>query len=395
MSENEKHAQIKNRINRLQRMLKKQEMDGALLVERIGIYYFSGTDQDAHLWIPMQGEPLLMVRKSVNRAVQDSPLSNVVQLNGFSHLPGLIQGHSGDIPGRIGLELDVLPFGFYRAYQKHFPETELLDIWPSIRKIRMVKSSYEIACLRRAAQMADRMYQKVPEFLMEPATENDLAAKVEFYYRSLGHPGVVPTRGFNQLPLYGHIMAGTNAALPSNSAGPTGGRGLGPFLSQSAGMDKIQRHQPIMVDYVASVEAYNADQTRIFSLGKLEKELVDAHEVMCRIQDQVARKGRPGAVAGDLYQLAVEMAEEAGLGRLFMGYPVPVPFVGHGVGLELNEWPVLGRGFDTILEAGMTVAVEPKVVFPDKGVVGIENTFVVTPTGMQRLNQFPDDIVVC
>lgn len=395
MSQEERHSQIKERINRLQRMLKKQEMDGALLVERVDVYYFSGTDQDAHLWIPMQGEPLLVVRKSVNRAVQDSPLSNVVQLNGFSQLPGLIQGHSGDIPGRIGLELDVLPFGFYRAYQKHFPETELLDLWPSIRRLRMVKSSYEIACLQRAAQMADRMYQKVPEFLMEPVTENDLAARVEFYYRSLGHPGVVPTRGFNQLPLYGHIMAGRNAALPSNSAGPTGGRGLGPFLSQSAGTDKIQKNEPIIVDYVASVEAYNSDQTRIFALGKLKDELVKAHEAMRTIQNTLAEKGQPGVVTGDLYQLALDMAQSAGLAENFMGYPVPVPFIGHGVGLELNEWPVIGRNMRVPLEVGMTIALEPKVVFPDKGVVGIENTFVVTPTGMERLNRFPDDIIVC
>ncbi|MCF8120511.1 MAG: aminopeptidase P family protein, partial [Deltaproteobacteria bacterium] len=201
--------------------------------------------------------------------------------------------------------------------------------------------------------------------------------------------------GFNQLPLYGHIMAGRNAALPSNSAGPTGGRGLGPFLSQSAGTDKIQKNEPIIVDYVASVEAYNSDQTRIFALGKLKDELVKAHEAMRTIQNTLAEKGQPGVVTGDLYQLALDMAQSAGLAENFMGYPVPVPFIGHGVGLELNEWPVIGRNMRVPLEVGMTIALEPKVVFPDKGVVGIENTFVVTPTGMERLNRFPDDIIVC
>lgn len=387
-------AEIEDRIRRLQVLLRRHETDGALLVERTDIYYFSGTDQNAHLYVPADGTPLLMVRKSVARANEDSPLK-VVCLAGFSKLPELMDSHCGPIPGRLGLELDVLPYRFYRVYATHFPQTGFMDVWPLIREVRMIKSAYEISCLKQAAQMADSMYKKVPDFLSQSVTENDLAARVEFYYRSHRHPGLVPARGFNQIPLYGHIMAGPNAALPSQSAGPTGGRGLGPFLSQSAGNTPIERHQPIIIDYVGSVGGYNADQTRIFCLGTLEPHLIQAHEVMCEIQDAVALKGRPGTVTGDLYQLALSMAERAGFDRGFMGYPDPVPFVGHGVGLELNEWPVIGRGSDTVLQAGMTIALEPKVVFPGEGVVGIENTFVITAEGMQRLNRFPDDIVVC
>ncbi|MDZ7699880.1 MAG: Xaa-Pro peptidase family protein [Deltaproteobacteria bacterium] len=391
----ERKNEILHRIERLQGLLREQDIDGALLTERIDRVYFTATDQDAHLYVPAGGRPLLMVRKSMDRAVQDAAIDDVVPLRSFSEILRLIQRHSGYLPRRMGLELDVLPMRFYRTYEKHFPDVELLDIWPLIRQVRMIKSSYEVDCLKRGAHMADEMYARVPQFLDTAETENDLAAQVEYFYRSHGHPGLVPARGFNQIPLYGHIMAGANAALPSNSSGATGGKGLGPFLSQGAGKGKLRRNDPILIDYVGNVGGYNADQTRIFVMGKLDPELLTAHEVMREIQDTIAHHGRPGTVTGDLYERALSIAQRAGLHQTFMGFPDPVPFVGHGVGLELNEWPVIGRGLKTTLEEGMALAIEPKVVFPGKGVVGIENTFVVTSSGMERLNRFPDDIVNC
>lgn len=391
----ERKNEILHRIESLQGLLRKQDIDGALLAERIDRVYFTATDQDAHLYVPADGKPLLMVRKSMDRAVQDAAIDDVVPLTSFSEIPRFIQRHRGYLPRRMGLELDVLPMRFYRIYEKHFPDVEFVDIWPLIRQVRMIKSPYEVDCLKRGAHMADEMYARVPQFLDTAQTENDLAAQVEYFYRSHGHPGLVPARGFNQIPLYGHIMAGANAALPSNSSGATGGKGLGPFLSQGAGKGKLRRNDPILIDYVGNVGGYNADQTRIFVMGKLDPELKTAHDVMREIQDTIARHGRPGTVTGDLYERALSIAKRAGLHQTFMGFPDPVPFVGHAVGLELNEWPVIGRGLKTVLEEGMAFAIEPKVVFPGKGVVGIENTFVVTSGGMARLNRFPDDIVVC
>jgi len=395
MPSQEMDKEINRRIERFQALLIIQDIDGALLNERIDVYYFTGTDQDAHLWVPASGKPLLMVRKSMDRAVQDVSIDDVVPLKGFSHLPHLIEPHSGYLPKRMGIELDVLPMRFYRTYEKYFPDVELLDIWPLIRQVRMIKSPYEVACLKKGAHMADEMYTRVPQFLETAQTENELAAQIEYYYRSHGHPGLVPARGFNQIPLYGHIMAGASSALPSNSSGATGGKGLGPFLSQGASNEKLRRNDPILIDYVGNLTGYNADQTRIFVMGELHDKLRRAHDVMREIQVTLAHEGRPGAVTGDLYERALKIAEKEGLNETFMGFPDPVPFVGHGVGLELNEWPVIGRGLKTVLEEGMAFAIEPKAIFPGRGVVGIENTFVVTPSGMKRLNRFPDDIVVC
>jgi len=385
-----------NRWTRFQDRLSQMGVDGALLVQKTDLYYFSGTDQDAHLWIPASGPPLLMVRRSLERAREDAAFQQIVRLGSLSQLPEMIQGAGfGKGSARIGLEMDVLPANRFLTYQRLFPGSELMDISPAVRETRMIKSPYEMGCITAAARMADAMYARVPQFLKESERDIDLTGHIEAWYRRQGHCGIVPTRSFNHEALCGQIMSGKGAAMPSSTAGATGGKGIGPFFSHGASMDRIEPHAPILIDYAANANGYIADETRIFSIGALKEAFVRAHHVARNIQDTLAEKGVPGERAHVLYDLAVTMAQEAGLGEGFMGHPDPVPFVGHGVGLELDELPVIGRGSQTLLAEGMVIALEPKFVFPGEGVVGIENTFVVTPTGMKRLNRFPDDIHIC
>ena len=387
--------EISIRIKRFQEKLAAHEVDGAMIVQRIDLYYFSGTDQDAHLWVPTSVRPLLMVRKSMDRASKDAVIENIVRLKSFSQIPGFIQGHDGKDPARIGLEMDVLPAARYLVYQRLFPGAEMIDVSLLVRETRMIKSEYEISCITKAASMADKTYEKIPGFLKEAETEMDLTYRVEAFYRSQGHPGIIPARGFDNESLYGQIASGKGAATPSNSGGPTGGKGLGPFFSLGASLERIRPNEPILVDYAASSDGYIADLARIFSLGKLKETFIRAHEAALGIQDALSREAVPGVKAGRLYDMALEMAEEAGLAGGFMGYPDPVPFVGHGVGLELDELPVIGRGSNTILSEGMVIALEPKFVIPNEGVVGVENMFVIRKDGTKRLTRFPDEITVC
>ncbi len=395
MSEAIIKKEIYHRNKRFSERLLAHSVDGALMVENSDLYYLSGTKQEGHLYVPAENVPVLMVRRDFQRAATESPLETILPMTSFSDLPRLVSEANNGPPRRMGLEMDVLPVTRYFMYQKLFPKTELVDISPLIREIRMVKSSYEIGCIEAAAQLTDRMYEEIPRFLSAASTELELAVMVENYYRKRGHPGVVPTRGFNLGSIYGHIMAGKDAAMPSASPGPTGGRGLGPFYSQGPGKGKIRPHTPILVDYCGSLEGYIADSTRIFSIGDLKAHFIHAHEVMLAVQEALMKLGVPGTRAEDLYEAALDIVEKANLLSGFMGSPKGVPFVGHGVGLELDEWPVIGKGSKTPLEKGMVFAMEPKVVFPDEGVVGIENTFVVTQKGLKKMHRFPDAISVC
>lgn len=397
--------EIRERIKNFQNLLRKREIDGALIVQKADLYYLSGTDQDAHLWIPASDPPLLMVRKSMERALADSAIEQIVPLNSFSQLPDYIQKHGGKKHVTLGLEMDVLPVKMYLMYQKKLPDTAFADISPLIREVRMIKSPHEISFIKKAAEMADRLYQRIPEFIHESKTEMELASKAEAFCRQEGHPGITRMRSFNLESIYGQIIAGPSGALQSHSPDPTAGSGPRPYFSQGSGFNRIRRHQPIVVDYSGNVEGYLSDQARIFSIGKPPEKLYRAHAVMLDVQDAMAREGKPGVRAKDLYLLALKIVEKAGLGEGFMGhpfmrhpfmrYPQPVPFVAHGIGLERDEWPLLGKNSDHILKKGMVLALKPKFVFPGEGVVGIENTFVITDEGMEKLNRFPDEIVIC
>jgi Xaa-Pro aminopeptidase len=173
--------EINERLKRFQERLAANRVDGAILLQKTDLYYLSGTDQDAHLWVPAHDKPLLLVRKSLERAVKDSTIEEIAPLTGFSRFRELIRTHTKKLPKRLGLELDILPSRLYMSYRKIFPDAEIVDISPLIRGVRMVKSDYEVSCITKAADMADLMYEKVPGFLAESKTETDLALRVEAF----------------------------------------------------------------------------------------------------------------------------------------------------------------------------------------------------------------------
>ena len=194
---------------------------------------------------------------------------------------------------------------------------------------------------------------------------------------------------------YGHLLSGPSGAVPSYLSSPTGGTGAGPAVAQSAGFRKIQAFEPIVVDYVFVHQGYLSDHARIFALGRIAADLEKAHHSMLELQDKLKKLIRPGALSGDIYETALAYCDSKGYADFFMGVgPQRIRFVGHGIGLELDEYPFLNQGQDLPIQAGMTIALEPKLIFPGRGVVGIENTHVVTDDGLVQLGQFPDEICV-
>jgi Xaa-Pro aminopeptidase len=192
---------------------------------------------------------------------------------------------------------------------------------------------------------------------------------------------------------YGHLMAGPDAAAPSFLASPTGGKGLSAATAQSASFHRISRQQPILIDYVFAWKGYLADQTRIFSIGPIADELIRAHEDMLLLEAEITDWIRPGISAGSVYEKAIDWTDRKGYADNFMGNgDQRVRFIGHGVGLELDEYPFFAKGQQTVVQEDMVVAIEPKLIFPGKGVVGIENTFRVTAKGLVPFTQFPGGI---
>jgi len=392
---NTPRSEINQRLDKLKKQLEENSIGAALIVQRADLFYFSGTIQEAHLYVPVDDEPIFMVFKSLERAIAESSLSRIVPLESPKAVPEILRKYGYSLPQTIGLELDVLPTNLYFNYQRLFEGKNLIDISRLIRRVRAIKSPYEIEILRQAAKLSDQVAGRVPELLCEGITELELAGQVEAEARKLGHQGIVRMRLWGSEMFYGHLMAGAAGAVPSFLSSPTGGSGASPAVAQGPGFRPIQRHEPVLVDYVFALNGYYSDHARIFSLGKPDEELMAAHAAMLDVQELIKKAAKPGVKSGDIYDLALERATELGYDKNFMGVGKErIRFVGHGVGVELDEYPFLAAGQNLELQQNMTLALEPKLIFPEKGVVGIENTHVVTKDGLEQLGQFQDEIVV-
>ena len=382
-------SEAKQRITNMQAMLKDKGLDGALFIFPIDVYYFSGTRQNSTLWIPAEGEPLLLVRKSLARAREESALADIRPFPSSKDFPSLFD----ERVQKIGFTFDVAPVQQLNYYGKLLGKREFVDISPLNRELRSVKSAFELGQLRLSGSKLCSVFSQVPQFLRTGMREIDLAAEFEYRLRKAGNEGFVRMRAYNQELFMGLAVS---AGGPSYGFfdGAVTGRGLSNASPHGASTEVIADNVPVLLDYTGVFNGYITDMTRIFVLGSLDPELHRAFIVAQEIQDTLQRALKPGAICEELFFMAANMAEQAGLGKNFMGMPgEQARFVGHGVGLELDEFPVIAQGFKVPLQAGQTIAIEPKFVVPGKGVIGIENTFSVTVNGGDKLTDLADDIV--
>lgn len=380
------------RIERFQEHLRASDIQAALIVQNVDLYYFSGTCQDAHLLIPAQGEPLLMVRRNFKRALKESALDKIIAVQSYKDIRINITGILKN-SGRIGLELDVLPAKMFFRYKELLKPLEIIDVSGAIREIRMIKTPYEIACIKESIHATFEMYEEIPNLIKEGMTEIELTSKLELLLRIRGNQGNPRLRAFNQ-EAPPHILSGRNSAYPSFFDGPTGGAGLSAAFPQGPGFKKIGRNEPILIDFSAVINGYVVDHTRIFSIGPLSDKLIAAHNTALAIKRRFIQEMKPGSDGQEFYDIALSMAEQSGFANHFMGCENGVSFVGHGLGLELDELPVIAKNHHIILQPGMVLALEPKFIFPGEGAVGVEDTFVLTENGLEQLNTLDDSIKV-
>jgi Xaa-Pro dipeptidase len=382
--------EIERRIGGFQAALREEGLDGALIVQEVDLFYLSGTAQSAHLVVPADGEPALHVRKVLERARRETPLERVEPLRSLRDLPGALAA-AGVAGGRLGLELDVLPTALYLGYARRLDGFELVDCSATLRRLRAVKSPWEIANVRAAAEMLAQVPDWVARHARPGMPERELSAELERELRLAGHQGVVRFRGFNQELFYGSVLAGPSAAVPGATETPIVGPGPNVSVSKGASARPIERGEPIVVDLCGSHEGYLADQTRTFSLGPLGPRFHEAYEAAREILHGVAEEARPGVTGAELYERAVELA--AGRDGFMGAGEERVSFVGHGFGLEIDELPLLARGWSEPLAEGMVFALEPKFVFPGEGAVGIENSYVVGPAGADAVTTATEDLL--
>ena len=376
------------RISGLQRHLQSQSLDAALISQNVDLFYFTGSMQSGMLVVPPTGNAVYGVRRVFERARKESALDTIVPFETFRQLPDLVRGAAGRTPRRMGLELDVLPVAVRDRIAAAFEGVAWVDVSPAIRAIRAVKSPYELERLRASGKLSALMVEAAVAALREGQTELELAGRIEAAARRAGHQGLVRMRGWNQEIFFGQLSAGEAAAMQSFPDIPLAGEGPSAASPLGAGRRRIVAGEPVIMDYVAVLDGYICDQTRTLVIGALPEKFARAHDAAVAILTDVQAAIRPGVTPQALYRRALARADALGCADHFMGHAaLRARYIGHGVGLELDEWPVLADGWTQPLEAGHVFCVEPKIVFPGEGAVGIEDQFAVTPDGAERLTR--------
>jgi Xaa-Pro aminopeptidase len=240
--------------------------------------------------------------------------------------------------------------------------------------------------MRKAGEIGKKVYQQAKKILKKGMTEIEFGGLLEAVAKRYGHEGLLRVRSLNYEAYTWHVLSGVTGGIVSQSDSPMGGLGLSPAFPVGASLKKMRAHEPILVDFGTCFHGYQADETRMFSIGRMKQKFIDAYKVCKEIHDAVLEETRPEADCKAIFLKTLRMAEKLGYKDSYLGPPgLQTRFIGHGIGLELNELPFIAQGQHYPLEEGMTFAVEPKIVFPGEGSAGLENTVLVTKNGYEIL----------
>lgn len=383
--------EILKRQAQLQQSLSQAGISLALIRQAADLYYYTGVIVDGFLALGAAGTAILLIRKPQHRLQEQDLPFPVAFIRDVKEVPGCLAKFGLAPQGPIGLEQDVMPAALYlRLQKKIFPGQSLVDISGMIRKQRMVKSPYELAQIRRAAHILDDSMEFAATRIRAGLTELELAATLEYHLRLAGHQGLVRTRTWNLEMFFGHVLSGAAGMQAAYVDTPSGGTGFSHGFPQGAGAKALAPHEPISVDLAACVNGYVADQTRMYVMGDLPPNAWQALELVEELFTLYEAAARPGVMVTEIYEHLLARVNAAGRREQFMGWGNDrVAYVGHGVGLELDEFPIIGARFPYPLEADMVIAFEPKFFLPDIGMVGLEDTGRITPAGVEWLSRSP------
>lgn len=379
------------RLDHIDRAMDNAGLDSLLVCSAVNLYYMCGRVFCGFaIYIKSLRRTLWMVRRPALLEGDD-----VRYLRKPEQIPALMadMGISADLLGHTALELDAMSYNHVVRQAKAIGINSYGNANAVLNEARAVKTPYEQSLICRSGIDHERVYRQIPRLYHEGMSDIELQIEIERISRLEGCLGLFRVAGPDMELHMGSILAGDNADEPSPYDFAMGGAGASPSLPVGADGTIIRRGMSVMVDVNGNYTGYMTDMTRTFTLGNLPEEAIRANEVSIQICRHLAEIGRPGVAASQLYEQAVEIAAANGLEKYFMGHRQHAGFVGHGVGIVINELPVIAPRSRDVLQAGNVIALEPKFVFPHVGAVGIENTYIVQPDGkMECVTNAPEEI---
>lgn len=376
------------RCSRLQEAMRTMNVDACVLTTTVNIFYMTGCVYNGYFYLPAEGKPFHFVKRP-----EGIDFNNTVYIRKPEQITEELQEKNIPLPKTLLLETDVVSFGECSRLLNTFGLKEAVNASVLMRKLRSVKTSFELEQVNACARKHEVVYKLIPTVYKHGMTDIELQIEIERLMRLHGSLGLFRSYGENMDIYMGSLLSGENAETPSPFDFALGGAGTSPILPLGASGEKIKEGQTIMVDMAGNYTPWMTDMTRVFSVGKTLEIAYRAHQVSIDIHNHTMDVSKPGVKCSDLYEIAMERVVKANLEPYFMGTRQQAKFVGHGVGLEINEPPVLTPRSKEILEPNIVFALEPKFVIPEIGAVGIENTYVVTDGGIEKLTILEENII--
>ena len=390
--------ELEARLENLSQRLARAGIPGALIQNPVDLYYYAGGRQNGAMLVPAANSNASIhqggdgvkfyVRRSVSRAEYeagggDSPF----RVEKFPSLRVFAETLSNlGLEQAPGLQYGEIPADFAQKFRSVLaPLGESIDCTQLIHNQREVKSDWEISMMRDGAKIQEQMFEAVEQSIKLGTTELEIAASAEEVSRRNGFGGNVQMRRFPLQCDRAVVVSGRAGGIPSFFDSAIGGTGAHPLAGMGSGFNKLQANQPILVDLVHVHRGYVVDATRMYSIGKLSEPWDTRLSDMVEVSNSVVTSLGRGDDCSKAWEIGSELAESMGYSEHLMGMkPDQSKFLGHSVGLQLDESPVVAKGFDRPLDNNGVMAIEPKLVYSD-GSIGVEDTWHQTSKGMERL----------
>jgi Xaa-Pro dipeptidase len=385
--------ELESRISQLRKSMEKQGLAFSIILQNVDLFYFAGTIQKGFLVISVDHDPMLFIERNIDRAAIETTL-DITPIQRDKDVKDILVD-KGILKGIGGMELDVVPVSVFERWKSLLGFENFTDVWPLIRDLRIVKSPFEIIQVKKSGGVCDHVFEKARDVVQEGMREVDIAAALEAEGRRVGHQGFLRMRGLNQEMMNLYITHGRSGTIPSSGDVPIAGTGITHAIAQGPSLNKVERGVPVIIDYGGGYNGYITDETRPFVVGEMKERFRKPYEVAKEIVEDATAYGKEGIDGTELFNRAEAKAKAAGLEEYFMGFgPGKVSFVGHGLGLEINELPVITPRHHIVLQEGMVFAFEPKFILPGEGAIGIEVDYIVRKDRLERVTRTPIDLVV-
>lgn len=388
MIQRELTGDLQLKWDRIQQAMQKINADACLLSVDVNLYYTTGRIFSGYFYLPAEGAPWFFVKRP--NGLNDDHIEYIRKPEQIAEI-FTVRGIK--MPEKLLLEADELTYNDYIRLQSIFNPKETGNATTLMRTLREIKTPWEISQFRTSAGKHAKTYSEIAECFRPGMTDLEFQYEIEKRMRQNGSIGIFRAFGANMDIFMGSILAGENAEAPSPFDFALGGSGMDASCPLGANGTILKDGTAIMVDMAGNYTPYMTDMTRVFSVGKLTEEAYRAHQTSLTIQNEIENVARPGVVCSELYNIAAGIAEKEGFAGNFMGTKQQAKFVGHGIGIQINELPVLTPRSKEELQPNMVFALEPKFVIPGVGAVGIENSFLVTDTGIEKLTHFEEEII--